>query len=96
MSTDKPNVKDLFRYEIADGYETGGLLYFRFEDKEMVAIIRDRAEFDKHLQDGITLQDYADTAVSWEAYGAALVLEELIPKKPLPSREVPQSSRRDP
>jgi hypothetical protein len=51
---------------------------------EMVAIIRDRAEFDKHLERGTSLHDYANTEVSDKAYGAALEIERLIPNKSLP------------
>jgi hypothetical protein len=82
-----PKEEDLFRYEDADGYETGGLVYFRFEGKEILAIIRDRSVFDKHLKDRSTLQSYANSLVSDEAYGAALLLEKMIPVEPLPSRE---------
>jgi len=89
MSTDKPELRDLFRY--GGAYETGGLLYFQFEGKEMVAIIRDRTEFDSHLKRGTTLEKYVDAPVSWKAYGAALVLEELIPEKSIfYTPEVPQ------
>ena len=64
------------------GYETGGLVYFTFEGKEMVAVIRDRSEFDKHLKRGTSLQSYANTVVSDKAYGAALAIVDLIPKGP--------------
>ena len=72
---------------MVDGYETGCLLYFRFEGREMVAIIRDRAEFDKHLKLGTSLQSYANTLVTDEAYGAALAIEKLIPEKQLTSAQ---------
>ena len=65
---------------ISQGYEQGGLVYFTFEDREMVAIVRDRAEFDKHRERGTALQAYCNSLVSDKAYGAALALEELIPK----------------
>jgi len=31
-----------------DGYETGNLLHFHFGDREMVAIVRDRSQFEAH------------------------------------------------
>jgi hypothetical protein len=85
MAIIKPAGPDpsLFRYAIQDGYEQGGLLYFRFEGREMVAIIRDRSEFDKHLKLGTQLQGYVNTLVSDKAYGAALEIEKLIPEKPV-------------
>lgn len=86
ITTNAKDKSDLFRYESVDGYETGGLLYFRFEGREMVAVIRDRSEFDKHLARGTSLEGYLNTAVSDKAYGAALVIEKLIPEKPLPSK----------
>jgi len=58
-------------------------LYFRFEGHEMVAIIRDRSEFEKHLKLGSPLQKYVNTLVSDTAYGAALEIEKLIPMKPV-------------
>src|SRR3989442_826888 len=48
-----PTIRPIFQ-----GYEQGGLLYFTFEDTEMVAIVRDRAEFDKHRESGTALQAY--------------------------------------
>lgn len=72
---------ELFRYEIVDGYEQGGLLYFRFEGREMVAVIRERADFDQHLKRGTSLQGYCNSIVTPEAYGAAKEIEKLIPKK---------------
>jgi len=64
-----------------DGYEQGGLLYFHFENRLMVAVIRERSEFDKHRVEGTSLQGYIDTAVSSPVYGAALAIEALIEEK---------------
>jgi|GEM_PF-4559180 len=83
MSTlNTPKQGLVIREDREDGYETGGLVYFHFEGKRMVAVIRDRSEFDKHLRLGTSLQSYADTLVSDEAYGAGLALRDLLPKKP--------------
>jgi hypothetical protein len=73
----------LFRYEFRDGYEQGGLLYFQFEGKEMVAIVRERKDLDKQLRNRVSLETYLNSLVSDSAYGAALELEKLIPSKPL-------------
>ncbi len=64
------------------GYEAGGLLYFTFEGQEMVAVVRERCEFDNHRKQGTSLQTYCNTLVSDRAYGAALAIEDLIPKEP--------------
>ena len=48
----------------------------------MVAVVRERSEFDKHRTGGTALQTYCNTLVSDRAYGAALAIEELIPKEP--------------
>jgi hypothetical protein len=64
------------------GYEQGGLLYFTFEGQEMVAVVRERCEFDKHRAGGTSLQTYCNTLVSDRAYGAVLAIEQLIPKEP--------------
>ncbi|HXJ94946.1 MAG TPA: hypothetical protein VMT20_19060 [Terriglobia bacterium] len=72
-----PTVRPMFQ-----GYEQGGLLYFTFEGQEMVAVVRERCEFDKHRERGTSLQAYCNTSVSDKAYGAALAIEELIPKEP--------------
>ena len=82
MKTDEKS-QGLIKYEFQDGYETGGLLYFRFEGREMVAVIRERSQFDQHQQCGTSLQGYIDTNVSNEVYGAGLALDELIPVKKL-------------
>ena len=71
-----PTIRPIFQ-----GYEQGGLLYFSFDGREMVAIVRDRAEFDSHRERGTSLQAYCDSLVSTGAYGAAPALEELIPKE---------------
>lgn len=76
--------QSLLRYEV-DGYEQGGLLYFRVEGKEMVAVVRERKDFDKHRERGTSLQDYLNTEVGYSAYGATLELEKLVPLKPLPN-----------
>jgi hypothetical protein len=76
-----PKEEDLFRYEGDDGYESGGLIYFRFAGKELVALIRERSVFDKYRKDGSTLAEYANSDVSHEVYGAGLVLEKKIPKR---------------
>ena len=82
MSIPAPNHSlQLFRYEIQDGYEQGGLLYFRFEGKQMVAVIRERADFDRHRKSNRTLQEYCNSLVSDAAYGAALEIEKLIPER---------------
>ena len=77
--------KSLFRYEIVDGYDHGGLLYFRFDGKEMVAVVRERPDFDQHRHDGTPLPSYVNTEVGPSAYGASLALEQLIPEKALPT-----------
>ena len=69
----------LFRYEGPDGYEPGGLLLFRFDGKEMVAIIRERSVFEEHRKNGSTLAEYASSNVSQQVDGAGLVLEKKIP-----------------
>jgi len=80
METNK-RAEGLIKHELHDGYESGGLVYFRFKNREMVAVIRDRSQFDEHRERGTSLQDYIDTAVSHEAYGAGLAIDELIPEK---------------
>jgi hypothetical protein len=67
---------------MVQGYEQGGLLYFTFEGQEMVAVVRERREFDKHRERGTPLQTYCNTPVSYRVWGAALAIEELIPKEP--------------
>ena len=67
---------------MVQGYEQGGLVYFMFEGQEMVAIVRERSEFHKHRASGTPLQTYCNTCVSDRTYGAALAIEELIPKDP--------------
>jgi len=67
---------------MVQGYEQGGLLYFTFEGQEMVAVVRERREFDKHRERGTSLQAYCNTPVSYSAHGAVLAIEELIPKEP--------------
>lgn len=61
-----------------DGYEQGGLLYFRIKGKPCVAIIRERSSFDKHLKTGRSVLDYANSAVSPLALEAVNALEILI------------------
>ena len=48
----------------------------------MVAVVRERCEFDNHRKQGTSLQTYCNTLVSDRAYGAALAIEDLIPKEP--------------
>jgi len=68
---------------ILQGYEQGGLLYFTFEGREMVAVVRERSDFDRHRERGTSLQAYCNSLVSDRVYGATLEIEELIPKEPL-------------
>jgi hypothetical protein len=72
----------LSRIELQDGYEQGGLVYFRMNGKEMVLIVRERRNFDKMREDGTTLQQYCNSLVTPVAYDAAVAIEALI-------REVP-------
>jgi hypothetical protein len=69
-------------HPISQGYEQGGLLYFTFEDREMVAVVRERSEFDKQREHGRSLQAYCNSLVSARVYAAVLALEDLIPKEP--------------
>ena len=72
-----PTIRPIFQ-----GYEQGGLLYFTFEGREMVAVVRERSDFDRHRKRGTSLQAYCDSLVSDRVYGAALEIERLIPKEP--------------
>ena len=94
MSANREDAAGLFRYRLSDGYDQGGLLYFRFENREMVAVIRGRGDFEKQLESGTSLQDYVASPVYDQVFGAALGLEALIPEKSLPqAREKRQTSR---
>lgn len=50
-------------------------------------MIRERSEFDKHVRQGTSLDRYINTLVSYEAYGAALAINELIPEKKVVAQE---------
>ena len=62
-----------------DGYEQGGLVYFTMDGKEMVLIVRERKDFDRHAREGKTLRGYANSIVSDPACEAAQALVKLIP-----------------
>jgi hypothetical protein len=82
MTSVQPRKEDnLFRYEGADGYEPAGLIHFRFEGKEMVALIRERALFEEFRRKGSTLAEFANSDVSPQVYGAGVVLEKKIPMR---------------
>ena len=49
----------------------------------MVAVVRERSDFDRHRERGTSLQAYCNSLVSDRVYGATLEIEELIPKEPL-------------
>jgi hypothetical protein len=82
MATKRSLPRGLCRVELQDGYEQGGLVYFRMNGKEMVLIVRERRDFDKMREGGKTLQEYCSSRVSPVAYDAAKAIEMLI-------REVP-------
>jgi hypothetical protein len=75
-----PLPRGLSRIEFQDGYEQGGLVYFRMNGKEMVLVLRERQEFDRALKNGTSLQDYCNSTLSHVAYDAARSIEALIPK----------------
>ena len=56
------------------------MLYFEFEGREMVLIVREWKDFDRCRKAGHSLQQYCDSPVSDSAYGAVLALKEMIPK----------------
>ncbi len=60
---------------LLDGYEQGGLVYFRMDGKEMVLIVREKKEFDRFLNAGKSLQEYANSIVTAPAYDAAKAIE---------------------
>lgn len=72
----------LSRIGSQDGYEQGGLVYFRMNGKEMVLVVRERRDFDKMLKDGTTLQQYCNSLVTPVAYDAAEAIVALIPEAP--------------
>jgi hypothetical protein len=47
--------------------------------KEMVLVVRERRDFDRHARSGKTLQEYANSVVSDAAFQATYALAELIP-----------------
>lgn len=49
------NGSGLYRYEQLDTYESGAVLYFHFNGKQMVAVIRRQADCDKPICDGDSL-----------------------------------------
>jgi hypothetical protein len=62
-----------------DGYETGGLIYFTMNGKEMVLVVRERNVFHRYANGGKSLESYVSSVVSNLAYEAPVALEGLIP-----------------
>jgi hypothetical protein len=63
-----------------DTYEPEGVFYFHFKGKQMVAIVREQAEFDEPIGSGDSLDGYAGRrAASTIAVEASKKLFDLIP-----------------
>lgn len=80
MPTVKATGKEGLVRSDLDTYEIPGVLYFHFNGRQMVAIVREQAEFDRRIGDGDSLDGYANKCMpSRVAIEAATTLFELIP-----------------